>query len=591
MFAKLLRCSFALTVLLLLASCDRSNDSRTPVPTPTIQPGIELRDYLRQPGKITHIRYTSYTPPWPTRTEAWIDWENDRTRAWMVQWTDSPTNPSICTSIRSGDEWHPCLPSDFTVEAPDFGRVYGIYPQVPLLASDTELSLPFPQGFFGDPGAAALPVQIADGPTTKRQRHGDEMLVVSSWKISSDLELPCHEEGQHAANFEYTSTEEGEPISEFITVACGEESGPYFGVQYHEIEFVEPSELPPDFFDVDATRRELLEDQLSSAAAQLGRVFWLGERVNEWSLVGAEHDDRSASVGYSRPGTDEEDTIVLTTRAQGSGYLCPDAEPLPAGGSHDGNLCTTDEFGGLYRVVWSVPGFDLWLEVESYPPRVSRDEVIALAMKLLEWEQEASGPLLTDHAVRDLVADSLELVCPGKRIEIRKAREASTFGFDRGTGEWTGSFGEFGEIAVPDSKPVAIPVNNREEVESTLSHNAAQFADCVADEQPPPQEGDDEFGVTFIESDESRFEFEITGVDSETEAALSFCIFDSERCVLTNPDGTRFGARGAEINDVRPNVVRIDVTLGEGQASRTGQWTFALDLGEGRTTEVSFEVR
>jgi hypothetical protein len=193
--------------------------------------------------------------------------------------------------------------------------------------------------------------------------------------------------------------------------------------------------------------------------------------------------------------------------------------------------------------------------------------------------------------VRNLVADSLELVCPSKRRPVREARESSSFDFDRSTGEWTGLFGSFGEFAVMDSKPAAIPTNNREEVESTLSHNAAQFADCTLDEQPPPKEGDDEFGVSFVEQDDTGLTFEITGIDSETEAALTFCFLEDGSCALADANGMRVDSRGIETDSIRPNVVRIHIGVDEEESTRTGQWTLALDLGDGRSTRVTFEVR
>jgi hypothetical protein len=509
----------------------------------------------------------------------------------MVQWTDNPTNPSICTSIRNGDEWYPCLPSDFKVETSDFARVSGIYPSVPLRASDSELSIPFPQGFFPDEAGDPTPAQIGSEASTRREEQGDTTRVIKSWRITSTPNLPCEDADQTAsAAFEYASTEGGEPISELITLTCGAESEPFFGVVYHDIEFVDRSELASDFFDVDATRTGILEDQLSSAAAQLGSVFWFGEEAGDWNLEGASHDAGSASVYYSRAGDDGAEFVELITRVGNVGRGCDDPEPLP-NNEYQGSVCPRkEESQGYTAAFWRPAGFEVWMEADSWESNISQDDARALAVRLDEWEQKADGPLLTEDAVRNLVADSLDLVCPSKRLAIRDAHSSASFEFNRELGEWSGAFGSFGEIAVPDSKPVAIQVTNREEVENTLGHNAAQFADCVADEQPPPQEGDDEFGVTFISTDDSGFTFEITGVDSEAEAALSFCMFDDERCTLTDPDGTRFGARGAEINDVRPDVLRIHLSLGEDELSRTGQWRFALDLGDGRTAETTFEL-
>lgn len=575
---------------ILVASCGRG-DQTPNGKDDTRAPTGDIRDHLRKPGKVTHVRYTSYTPPWPTRTEAWIDWENDRARSWNVQWTDSPTNPSICTSIRNGDDWYPCLPSSFKVEATDFARLYALYPRVPLRASPSELSLPFPQGFFAEDTGTAMPVQIDEATRTTREAQGDATLLLNSWKITSDLDLPCPEEGQTAsASFEYTTTEEGEPISEFITLACGEESQRYFGVLYHEIEFVDASGLPAGFFEFKPARASLIEDGLSSAAAQLGSVFWLGDEAGDWKLDGLEQFTHSASVRYTRGDGDDGQVVELTTRAPAIGRVCLQADPIP-NDRYDGSLCTREGPKEEYTVVWTVPGFDAWMETDSYPSPVSRDDALALAARLERWEKKASGPLLTSDAVSNLIADSLELVCPTKRAQIREERERASLDFSRETGEWTGAFGVFGEYAVPDSKPVAIPVNNREEVESTLSHNAAQFADCVADEQPPPQEGDDEFAVTFVGKDESGLTFEVTGVDADVEAALAFCMMADGDCALMNPEGRTIDTRGVESNSVRPQVLRIHLGVADDELTQTGEWTLTLDLGEGRTARVTFDVR
>ncbi len=597
MLPKPLILALALVASLLIVSCgdDRnSRDDRDASTAPTVSP--DIRDRLQKPGMITHVRYTSFTPPWPTRTEAWIDWENDRVRTWNIQWTDSPTNPSVCTSIQHADGWYPCLPSLENYAAEDFSRLYAIWPRVPLRTSDSEVSfLGGVQAIFS--GASDVDwatLKIAPEATTTATSQGDTNVVVNSWEVLSAFEVPCPEGQAGSATFDYTATEEGEPISEFMMVSCGAERGQYLGVLYHEIEFVEPSDLPPDFFDADATRASLIGDQLSSAAAQLGAMFWLGEQAGEWTLQGVEQREGTATVGYSRGDGDEEDAVTLQTRAPGSGRLCDNAEPIPHD-AYNGSLCSGDYPGDdEYRIVWTPPGFDLWLEQESYPPDLTRDDVLALAASIQRWERSASEPLLTGDDVRRLVADSLELVCPSKLRAIREARSTAAFTFDRETGEWHGAFGSFGEYAVPDSKPVAIPASQREEVESTLSHNAAQFAECTFDEQPPPQEGDDVLGIEFMGPDEDGLSFKITGVDSDTEAALSFCLLsvgDDSGCELTDPDGTNVELRGVNINTIRSNVVEIDVGLSPDELGRTGPWTMSLDLGDGRKTSTTFDVR
>jgi hypothetical protein len=186
----------------------------------------------------------------------------------------------------------------------------------------------------------------------------------------------------------------------------------------------------------------------------------------------------------------------------------------------------------------------------------------------------------------------LELVCPKKFSQIREARSTSSFTFDRKTGDWTGAFGSLGEYAVPDSKPVAIPVSQRKEVESTLSHNAAQFADCGLDEQPAPQPGDDEFAITFVGKDDSGFAFQITGVDSKVAAAVSICLAaDAVHCGLTDPAGTAITSHAVEIDSIRPKVERIHLGVTADDLMRTGEWTFALDVGDGRKARATFDVR
>ncbi len=377
-------------------------------------------------------------------------------------------------------------------------------------------------------------------------------------------------------------------------VSCGPERFQYLGVVYHAIEFVDGSELPSDFFDADAARASLITDRLSSAAAQLGTMFWLGEHPGDWTLAGAEHEADDASVGYTRGEGDNQDVVVLNIRVSefgGRGCGIGEPEPIP-NDPYGGALCLRDNLGdNEYLIVWTQPGFDVWLEQKHYPPDLTREDMLALASSLTKWDDEASGPLLDDEDVRNLVADSLELVCPSKLRQIREARSQSSFDFDRESGEWTGKFGSFGDFAVPDSKPVAIPVSQREEVNSTLSHNAAEFAECIVDEQPPAVEGDDEFGVAFVDQDDSGFSVEVTGVDSEIEAALSFCFLtDGGDCLLTDPDGKRVEMRGAEVDGVRPQVVRIHIVLRPEDLSRSGSWNLVLDLGEGRTAETTFDV-
>jgi hypothetical protein len=479
------------------------------------------------------------------------------------------------------------------VEPKDFARAYAFWSTIPLRASASELSLLLPQRSASATEAAgseATAVRIETGPTTTRRTQGGEDEVVNSWKIASDLGITCQEAPSSATNFEYTSNADGEPISEFITVTCGQQHENYLGVLYHEIRFVDGSELPPNFFDPDSARSSLIADEMSSAAAQLGSVFWLGDQAGGWTLTGAEHDAGSARVGYSRGNGSDAESVELTTRAPGIGYRCENGEPIP-NDAYGGSLCRGDGVLTGYRIVWTPPGFDLWLEKQSYPREIGRDDVLALAARLQQWERHAPGPLLTGDDVRNLVADSLEMVCPGKLRQIREARSASSFSFDRQSGEWTGAFGSFGNYAVPDSKPVAIPVSQRKEVESTLSHNAAQFADCVLDEQPPPQEGDDTFGVKFTGSDDSGFAFEITGVDPGAEAALSICLtVDRGSCGLTDPGGTSVGS-GMEMSLIRPKVYRIHVGLAAEELHKPGAWIFALDLGNSRTARATFDVR
>lgn len=576
--------------LLFVACGDGEKD-----PSPAVSDDIV--SYLRKPGMITHVRYTSYTPPWPTRTEAWIDWDNNRVRSWHVQWTDSPTNPSICTSIQDGDVWYLCLPSLEKIGVEDFPRLYSIWPRIPLRASETEVSVPAGVAalFGGGDETDSAPLQISANATTTTKSQGGTEVVVNSWEIA-DFDFPCGEPGETepgSANFDYTVTNEGEPISEFITMSCGEESFQYVGIVYHEVEFVEPSDVADDFFNAEATRASMLEDQLSSAAAQVGTVFWLGEQPGEWALQGIEHDSDHVLLGYSRGDGEDQEAVSITTRVGTGGYYCANAEPIP-NDAYGGALCRDDDSppGDRLRIVWAPQGFDLWLEVESYPEEMSRQDMLALAGALMQWDQQATSPLLTNDDVRNLVGDSLELVCPTGLRQIREARSASSFTFDRESGEWTGVFGSFGEYAVPDSKPVAIPVSEREEVESTLSHNAAQFAPCTQDEEPPPQAGDDDFGVEFVEQDDSGLTFEITGVDGQIEAALVFCMgLDSGGCRLTDPAGMSVDSRGVDIEDIRAHVLRIRVGVEPGRLAQAGTWQLSIDLGEGRTAETTFDVR
>jgi hypothetical protein len=128
-------------------------------------------------------------------------------------------------------------------------------------------------------------------------------------------------------------------------------------------------------------------------------------------------------------------------------------------------------------------------------------------------------------------------------------------------------------------------------VNSTLSHNAVEFADCTVEEQPPPQPGDDAFAVRFIAKDDGGFQFEVTGVTKEVDAALTFCMaFRDERCLLTDPDGNRVEGRGIEINSIRANVERIHIGVAAEELQRSGSWTLVVDLGSGRVARTTFEV-
>lgn len=575
---------------LLAASCgeeaSRSNDSST---------GSDIRSYLQKPGQITHIRYTTVTPPWPTRTEAWIDWENNQIRSWNVQWTDSATNPSICTSIENEDAWFPCLPSrtEFGPEA-DFARAF--WPKIPLRTTESELSITLPNYDFSESDqtpTAPEPVRLETDSTVKEKGEGDAKVVVTSWPLSSTIPYPCNDNKPGSAHFEYTSSAaSGEPLSEYIVLECEDGEFPITGAVYHNVEFVDRSSLPEDFFDVDSASEALIEEQLSSAAAQLGSVFWLGDEVGDWKLAGAEHDASDASVYYSRGSGDDEEMMELRSRTPGFGYLCEEPEPITTG-AYEGSLCTVDDIDLTYRILWRPEGFDVILEKSSYPETISRDEILLLAAGLDEWGHKATDPLLTADRVRDFVSDSLELVCPSGRKRILEARsQPSDFSFDRASGEWLGSFGEFGEFAVPDSRPVAIPVSQRENAETTLSHNAAQFAECTADEAPEPQEGDDVFGLTHDGQNDEGFSFTITGLDSEADAALTFCLVaPDDGCALRDPEGSVVEFRGIDIDAVRSQVVEILIPVDPERMAMEGTWTFDLDLGEGRTASTSFEVQ
>ena len=591
MFPKAPLFIFALAFALLIASCGEN-----PSPTTDSTAPSNINNHLRRPGLNTHVRYTTVTPPWPTRTEAWIDWDNNRSRKWNVQWTDSPTNPSVCTSIQDGEKWYPCLPSRETLDTKSSSGIY-FWPNVPLRTPDKDLSLNIPAApFDDDPEASTPPPAKATGsPTTKQISQGDMEVTVTSWPIDMAGVFPCEDGDSGSYGYDYTTTADGEPLSESITVACGEEQGAFIGVMYHDIEFLEASQLPPDFFDVDSARASLLDAELSSAAAQLGTVFWLGEHAGDWTLSGAEHDAKSASILYSRGDGADEDDVELTVWPKGFGSRCPNPELIP-GDALMGSLCKTEltPLNAEYSIVWTLLDVDVRLDVASFPPEdVGRDDLLALAANIEQWPNNASRPLLAASDVANLIADSLEHVCPSKLREIRETRSQTTFTFDRTTGEWTGLFGSFGEIAVPDSKPVAIPVDNREEVESTLSHNAAQFVGCVVDELPPPQEGDDEFSVEFTGQDEAGLSFEITGiVDSEMDAALTFCLLpETDSCRLTGPDGVAIDFGAIEINDVRQHVLELHIDLNPEDLRKAGAWTIALDLGEGRKAQETFDVR
>jgi hypothetical protein len=464
---------------------------------------------------------------------------------------------------------------------------------VPLRASPDELSIRLPSGAAGEEAGGdseGSAVQLEGKISTRHESTGATTLVISSQKIKGSGGIPCRDDLTGTSSYEYATTEDGLPVSEFISVDCGGESVPFIGVLYHEVGFLDASQVAEDMFDVDSTRSSLVEKGLSSAAAQLGGMFWLGEQVDTWRLDGAEHEAGSASVYYSRGDGDSRETVELRIRAPSLGYGCENPEPIP-NDPYGGSLCHFDETPNEYRVVLKPPGFDVILEKQGYPEEIARDDILELARAIQPWDDEATGPLLTNQDVRNLVADSLELVCPSKVIQIRESRSQASFTFNRSTGEWTGTFGSFGEVAVPDSKPVAIPVSNREAVDSTLSHNGAQFFDCTIDEQPPAEEGDGEFGVEFLGSDDAGFSFQVTGMDSQTEAALTFCLLpDSESCGLTDPQGTKVDFRGITINSVRPQVIEVQLGVPPDARGREGVWTMTLDLGDGEVASTTFEI-
>lgn len=480
---------------LLCASCQGGDEQphARPLQESTLTPDAlsdeeasDVLSALRREGFVTYVRYTYVSPaPWPARTVAWLDFDSQRRRSWIVEATDSATNPFVWTAIWRDDELYPFLPGLVAVDPGDERFTYFSVP----LRQGSRVTMGMP--FYGD----SITFALADERTQTETDEWGVPLSKFRW-AASPVDAPdglsgwpCDDGvGRASYSYEYTTDMEGVPVSEFVLVDCDGEELTFASIVYHEVGFLDPDDLPSDFFEPEAVRDELVADSMSAFMTRFGRPYWLGFESGRYTLsdVGL-CGHRCLELHYAPSSMEDIEYAYLTLRVNGRRRECENEQSLESDVA-GARLCGGDS------VVWDPPDFHVTLVKESWTGGLSRDELIAVARNLRPYDgPTASGkpPILTMEQVRDFVADTLDLVCPDRSTTIREYRDSAVFEYDESAGEWRGEFGPLGEWAVTDpDKPVAWPVAARYLVEEWGGSYPPSFAECW-----PELESTDAYGT------------------------------------------------------------------------------------------------
>jgi hypothetical protein len=482
-------------VLLVCSSCrdgtvdDVPGDAAVATTLPEPEDVYDVLSALQRPDLVTYVRYTTLTPPWPTRSVAWIDFDNDRSRSWDITTTDAWDNPFVCTSILDNGDYHACLPSPFLLPVADAQSVS------PPMKKESEVSL-F-TGLFG----IETRLGLLGGPVIEEEKLDDMEIRTFRWRASSpergadyDAWNPCDEGVAPQFYYEYSVDGEGTPMSEMVGAVCGAEERALFGILYHEVRFVDPANLSPDFFDPLIIREQLVADRFSPLVQRFGGMHWLGFEPGPYILADIEdcwNKEWCLNLKYESADSGDTPYPMLELMVSAAPGGCGDWDPLES--EIPGGALLPESPGSedtpRYSVVWCKDDLRIELTPRWYG-RISRDEFISIARNLKVFDGPVSAdkpPLLTQEDVRQLVADSLDVVCPHEWATIRKHRDSAAFTYDEESREWRGTFGPFGEFAVPDTRPVAIPVAARDRIERQGGTYPPGYAECAKD-APTPEE-------------------------------------------------------------------------------------------------------
>jgi hypothetical protein len=422
--------------------------------------------YSHRPGMVTHARYTLLTFPWPSRRDSWIDFDNGRVRSWIVQTTDAWDNPFVCTSILVDGEYYACLPSTKAVAnsgaaAPiAFGLVASISSHIVGDARTTE----------GD---------FANLPVTKYR-----------WKVSNPRILEsegfsyCDGEVVPTFYYELQKDESGIPIVETLGADCDGTDNALGAVLYHEIEFLRPDSLPLGFFDPQVVADELIARHFSPLRERFGKVYWLGFESSGYYLFDIDQCPESQDCVYLNYTAPSEERPDLSLKIGADVVFCRNEEALESE-LPDAKLCSvpsnTDD-SVTYSAYWSLAdGYFARLSSDELVEQ-SRDDFLAILNNVRAYEgpSDQQPPFLTEEAVRLLVADSLEVVCPSQLQTIREVRDSADFEYDAALREWYGDFGPLGHFTVNDVEPVVIPEGKGGD---DSGNYPIMHADCVKNEE------------------------------------------------------------------------------------------------------------
>lgn len=458
-----------------LASCGAHNQR------PTV---ADIPSEFYRPGFVTYVRYTTLIAVWPTHSSAWIDFDNQRSRSWNVTTTDAWDNPVVCTSVASPNDIYPCLP----------GLLHQLMmPQaasVPLRRGSTASAF----SLRGDPREAEA---TQDGRSVTKYRWAalpiDEGQGIDYWN-RCDKGIT----GQYF--YEYWVDSERAPLLEVVGETCGDQESAFVEILYHEVRFVDPSALPPRFFNVGATQDELVSEAFSPVRQKYAEAYWLGLQAGEFQLTGMDtcswakpcveltYEGLPSTVTPTAESASEHPMFTLDVgdvarhctsgtpveSALAGGFLC--AKPAAFAGQTD------------YSASW-VTGDGLAVNLTADSSTLSQDELLGILKNLEPYDSTlpaSKPPILTEDDVRSLVADALDVVCGSEWKTIRENRDTAHFTYDPTSGEWQGTFGPLGEYAVPDLKPVVIPVAARAQLVEGGGGYSPEYAECAKKETPTP---------------------------------------------------------------------------------------------------------